>query len=370
MPALALQHLLAGHDDLDFCHSLFCDSEPSCRSTAVHLFNPSVMLDDAKKWPQVRHINDLDMFWHSPCCYDYTSNSKQLGFAAGERGKLIQHSLKFVVATKPKIVGFEQVRNILFKKHKWIVAKMKRVLRKAGYRVKCGILDSALFGNPQSRRRFYMIALRRDVVVEPMRWPSLGNGSRFKDIESVLDPFGKTVDKPMRLPPHGQENTVEPNRERKLVLKAIGRVESLYKMRCKNMLRRLQNQCASKRNCCAAVPKSVKRRVVKKMKARCDRKLRGIVCDIGSSTSRFTFRVHGVPVVTKTRGGRRDYWVLCRGRRPTLKELVRWQGLRSLDVDNTPASSNQLGTMVGNSIPFEVLGSLIRAAPKSVGNIL
>ena len=62
MPALALQHLLAGHGDLDFCHSLFCDSEPSCGFTDVHLFNPSVMLDGVKKWPQVRHINDLDMF--------------------------------------------------------------------------------------------------------------------------------------------------------------------------------------------------------------------------------------------------------------------------------------------------------------------
>ena len=356
MPAHVLQHIFLD----EFQHKLYCDSNASCRATATYLFKPSVILKDVASWKSVSHIRDLDFFWHSPCCYDYTSNAKQRGYwGGGTRSKLILHSLRYIVRAKPKVVGFEQVHNIIFKKHKWLIKWMKKILRQKGYLIKSGVLDSSHFGNPQRRRRFFMIGVRSDVAVAPMKWPKVKRGSTSSETEALLDPQNAAVDFPMRLPPFGQQNSIEPNRQRRLVLQALAKLKSQAKASCCEALRAQSGKLST----------AVKKSMEMKHQQRYKRMAHRLVVDIGCSMSRATFSASGVPVITATRAAGRDYWVLGRGRRISLAELFRCQGLlyTSDDVSRLPASPTQIGMMVGNSIPFQVLDALTRGALVAAG---
>lgn len=274
MPAFALKQLLlvdgSGGGQFDFVHSLYCDSQPACRNLAANVHSPDVILNDVKLWRQASDVDELDFFWHSPCCYDFSSNGKGQG-TTSERGLLVKYSLKYVVAKKRKIVGFEQTRCILFKKHKHVVRRMKNVLKKAGYYVKSGVINSKNHGSPQRRLRFFMIGIRRDQKKNKFVWPAAAGNVRFDLEKRGLSDAMSSSDEPMKLPPKGQMLSKEPNRERNHVRRAIRLVKRQCKHQCKKKLASVKQRLQEKG--LSTMSRVVKKTIVKTYRDQCGRHL-------------------------------------------------------------------------------------------------
>ena len=74
--------------------------------------------------------------------------------------------------------------------------------------------------------------------------------------------------------------------------------------------------------------------------------------------------------MTATRAKTRGWWVSVRGRRITLKELCRFQGLVSVDIPDwqqAGISENDLCHMLGNSMSLNVCERVLCAALWSAG---
>lgn len=118
----------------------------------------------------------VDLLVGGPPCQGFSSAGRRI--ANDPRNQLTDSYLKFVSIIQPKLVLIENVRGITTD----FVAKdssgdkinyAKRIIEQLSvdYNVFTELLDTSLFGVPQKRKRFFIVALRKDIFTEKVESP-------------------------------------------------------------------------------------------------------------------------------------------------------------------------------------------------------
>ena len=136
---------------------------------------------DVTKWDK---DIEVDLIMHGSPCQDFSTAGKQAGGdkGSGTRSSLMYETLRIVEKLKPKYVIWENVKNLLGKKHKHNFDAYQEAMSKLGYRNYYQILNAKDYGVPQNRERVFTVSIREDIegdFVFPEKQPL---EHRLKDI--------------------------------------------------------------------------------------------------------------------------------------------------------------------------------------------
>ena len=117
---------------------------------------------DITKWD--KEI-DVDFIIHGSPCQDFSIAGKQAGGdeGSGTRSSLMYETLRIVSKLKPKYVVWENVKNMVSKKHIHNFKKYIDTMTENGYNSYYKIMNSKNYGIPQNRERVFTISIRKDI---------------------------------------------------------------------------------------------------------------------------------------------------------------------------------------------------------------
>lgn len=263
----------------------------------------------------VADVPKVDVYvWGAPC-QPWSLQGRRQG-ARDPRGGLAKHALRYITRHRPRVTIMENVANFA-RQFRPVLRKIARIIRDAGYVVRCRLLNTMHHGVPQRRQRVYLVAIRRDSLRRPFRWP-----------DAV--PYKRKAKALLSRAPGDQRLRI-PERESR---GARNNVKAAYRA------------CADR----GVDP----RRVV-------------VVTDTQASPQ---WRVYGVdvfPCQTASRGERLGWWLSVVGRRVTVPELLRFQGINDEDLDlaalqGTVVTDRDVGRMLGNAMSLNVLERVLAKA--------
>lgn len=128
---------------------------------------------------------DVDIITHGSPCQDFSVAGKQAGAekGSGTRSSLMWYTVDIVQQIKPKYVIWENVKNILSKKHKHNFDNYIEMMNQLGYNNYYQILNAKDYGIPQNRERVYTISIRKDIDIKQFKFPEKEElRIRLKDI--------------------------------------------------------------------------------------------------------------------------------------------------------------------------------------------
>lgn len=122
-------------------------------------------------------------------CQPFSVSGKQLGFE-DTRGTLFFDIARIIKYHKPKIIFLENVANLRQHGDGATITRMKKVLENIGYDVNYKIMNASDYGVPQSRKRLYFVAFRKDLGIVDFQYPE----PTLEDIvlADILDSKAKT----------------------------------------------------------------------------------------------------------------------------------------------------------------------------------
>lgn len=136
--------IVAGYDNWDAAMDVY-------RLNFHHPVFKADLMDIGKVIPSIKSFNP-DMIIGGPPCQDYSAAGKR--DEEGGRAILTVKYAEIVSSIKPKWFVMENVSNIL--KYSKVFEAMS-ILRNSGYGISYAILNAALCGVPQRRKRFFMV---------------------------------------------------------------------------------------------------------------------------------------------------------------------------------------------------------------------
>lgn len=98
-------------------------------------------------------------------CQDFSLAGKQAGGDkdSGTRSSLMYETIRIVEKLKPNYVVWENVKNLLSKKHRHNFDAYLETLKQLGYKNYYQVLNAKDYGIPQSRERVFTISIRNDI---------------------------------------------------------------------------------------------------------------------------------------------------------------------------------------------------------------
>lgn len=116
---------------------------------------------DVTKWDKDMQV---DLIMHGSPCQDFSAAGKNAGGDknSGTRSSLMYETLRIVEKLKPKYVIWENVKNLLSKKHRHNFDAYIDAMAELGYVSKYQILNAKDYGVPQNRERVFTISCRHD----------------------------------------------------------------------------------------------------------------------------------------------------------------------------------------------------------------
>ena len=135
---------------------------------------------------------ECDLILHGSPCQDFSVAGKNAGGdeGSGTRSSLLYESLRIIEKLKPKYVIWENVKNLLSRKHVHNWNAYAERMEEMGYTNYCQVLNAKDYGVPQNRERVFTVSIRLDVPYcwafkFPARHPLT---RRLKDVlESEVD---------------------------------------------------------------------------------------------------------------------------------------------------------------------------------------
>lgn len=145
---------------------------------------------DITKWDK---DIECDLIMHGSPCQDFSVAGKQAGGDkdSGTRSSLMYETLRIVEKLKPKYVIWENVKNLLSKKHRHNFDAYLQAMGELGYHSKYQVLNAKDYGIPQNRERVFTVSVRKDLEAEFMAFEfpePIELKTKLKDIlEPVVD---------------------------------------------------------------------------------------------------------------------------------------------------------------------------------------
>ena len=117
---------------------------------------------DITKWDKDIKV---DLIMHGSPCQDFSVAGKQAGGdeGSGTRSSLMYETIRIIGNLNPKYVIWENVKNLLSKKHKHNFDNYINKLDELGYNSYYQVLDAKDYGVAQHRERIYTISIRKDI---------------------------------------------------------------------------------------------------------------------------------------------------------------------------------------------------------------
>ena len=107
---------------------------------------------------------EVDLIMHGSPCQDFSVAGKQAGGdeGSGTRSSLMYETLRIVGKLKPKYVIWENVKNLLSKKHRHNFDAYIEAMSELGYVSKYQVLNAKDYGVPQNRERVFTVSCRHN----------------------------------------------------------------------------------------------------------------------------------------------------------------------------------------------------------------
>ena len=108
---------------------------------------------------------EVDLIMHGSPCQDFSLAGKQAGGdeGSGTRSSLMYETIRIVEKLKPKYVIWENVKNLLSKKHIHNFNAYLETMEQLGYTSFYQVLNAKDHGIPQNRERVFTISIRKDI---------------------------------------------------------------------------------------------------------------------------------------------------------------------------------------------------------------
>ncbi|MDD2377167.1 MAG: DNA (cytosine-5-)-methyltransferase [Clostridia bacterium] len=129
---------------------------------ANYKIDPNDFHLDVKLLDGTKYQGQVDLLVGGSPCQSFST----VGFQGGledTRGTLFYEYARIVKETKPKVFIYENVRGLTThdKGKTWVV--MQEVFEELGYNINQSIIDAKDYGIPQTRRRLFVVAFRKDI---------------------------------------------------------------------------------------------------------------------------------------------------------------------------------------------------------------
>lgn len=161
----ALERLGIDHEIVD---SVEIDKYAVKSFNAIHgtNFEPQ----DITKWDKDIQV---DLIMHGSPCQDFSVAGKGAGGDkdSGTRSSLMYETLRIVEKLKPKYVIWENVKNLLSKKHIHNFEAYQEAMRELGYTNYYQVLNAKDYGIPQNRERVFTVSIRNDICDNTFKFP-------------------------------------------------------------------------------------------------------------------------------------------------------------------------------------------------------
>ena len=297
-------------------HTHACDKLRACKKLSMTLHPPHIYIDNILE-RCTESLPSCDIYSFTAPCTSYSVAGKMEG--AGNRdGKLLFKALEFIQLKKPKVIISENAPT-LAGRFKSCSDVLIGKLEEEGYRCQTGILETDKFGLPQTRRRWYLLAinklcLRKNDIPFGDAWlPEPRPG--MIPLSCIVSPVPKSSWLPY--PPH-----------------------KLAK----------QNVLAAYRTCC---------------KKNVNPFTQPVVVDCGSSPRYSSFKINLCMTLTKTRCSGFGYWHSMKGAPLSVEDMMRLQGFEPTDFGNYSeigVSHRAMAGCLGNAQSLNVVMKLIPRA--------
>jgi len=108
---------------------------------------------------------EVDLIMHGSPCQDFSLAGKQAGGdeGSGTRSSLMYETIRIVEKLKPKYVIWENVKNVISKKHKHNFDNYLERMEELGYTNYYQVLNAKDYGIPQNRERVFTISIKNDL---------------------------------------------------------------------------------------------------------------------------------------------------------------------------------------------------------------
>lgn len=166
----ALEKQNIPYELLNYCE---LDSYASKAYSIIHGVSEEKNLHDVCK---VNVDYDVDVLVHGSPCQSISISGKQEGAVkgSGTRSALIYESMRIIEQVKPKVIVYENVKNLLSDRHRPVFEDYLNTLEKLGYKNTYKVLNSKDFGVAQNRERIFVVSILGDkefefTIQEPIR---------------------------------------------------------------------------------------------------------------------------------------------------------------------------------------------------------
>lgn len=148
----ALEILKIDYELVNYCE---IDKYASKSYSVIHNVSEELNLWDVTKIDTNKLPKDIDLLTHGSPCVSYSLAGKQAGGdkGSGTPSSLMWETVRIVEQLKPKYVLWENVKNVLSKKHKHNFDNYLKDLENLGYKNYYQVLNAKDYGIPQNRER-------------------------------------------------------------------------------------------------------------------------------------------------------------------------------------------------------------------------
>lgn len=131
---------------------------------AIHGVSDTLNLGDITQ-VNIDKLSKCDLITHGSPCQDFSSLGLEKGGDEDKetRSSLIWNSVKIIKQCVPKFIIWENVENVLSKKHIHNFEKYLSKMSEFGYKNYYKVLNAKDYGIPQSRNRLFCISIREDI---------------------------------------------------------------------------------------------------------------------------------------------------------------------------------------------------------------
>ena len=155
---MALRNIEIDYELVNFCENDKYAIKSYC---AIHGVDENLNLGDITKVSIENLPKDIDLITHGSPCQDFSVAGLQRGGDEGSktRSSLMWNTVEIIKHCKPKYVIWENVKNVLSKKHKHNFDKYLKTLELLGYTNYWKVLNAKDYGVPQNRERVFVVSI-------------------------------------------------------------------------------------------------------------------------------------------------------------------------------------------------------------------